>query len=67
MPKWTVLLKAGLYYENLPGYENKVKRIFMTCVNLQYVRKHLARRDSDFKPYKVEKTVKQKKSKKTAS
>ncbi len=51
--------KAGLYY-NYSGYENKVKRISCNVLETQYVRKHLARRDSTQTAVQVEKNGKTK-------
>ena len=43
MPKWTVLIKAGLY-KTYSGYENKVKNLFLQRDKLTICWKHLARK-----------------------
>ena len=69
MPKWTVLIKAGLYYKPTQEYENKVKEnLLQQCANYNMLENILQCRDSKLKPYKVEKNGKNKrKSKKTDS
>ncbi len=63
MPKWTVLIKAGLYYKPTQDMRNKVKEnLLQRAQTYNMLRKHLARGDSNSNGAKVEKNGKTKKS-----